>query len=498
MARWLRRPAAWILVAIVVAYCGLGVLYAVYTPPWQAPDEPAHYNYVCYLAVHRRLPVLQDGDYPHAYLEEIVRAKFPPEMTIDPIRYEFWQPPLYYLLALPVYLLFGGALLPLRLLSVACGAALLIVSYDIVRQVFPRNEALSLGTVALIAFVPQHLAMTSAVNNDALAELILAGVVWGLIKWVVGEGGLEDEANQGELRRLVAVGLLMGLGLLTKTSTLVSVPLALVALALRRRRPDLSFIACLLLPALLLVLPWLVRNAVVYGGLDVLGWNRHGTVVAGQPRTAEWIGLFGASNVLRWGLTTTFQSFWAQFGWMAVPIDVRIYWALALFCGLVGVGFILYVRRAWPERVLGPNLDEISRRAASLLAVWLLLTVASYLWYNITFVQHQGRYLFPALVPIAAISALGWQEALRVENARWLAMVLLAGAVALIVIGLTAGQLNKTAVALMGGAAVLMAGQSFLAERFRLAFFALPYLGLAILSLICPFIFIVPYLQFLA
>ncbi len=486
MANWLRRSATWILVAIVVAYCVLGILYAVYTPPWQSPDEPAHYNYVRYLAAHHRLPVLQAGDYPHDYLEKIVRAKFPPEMTIDPIRYEFWQPPLYYLLAVPIYLLFGGALIPLRLFSVACGAGLLIVAYGIVRQVFPRNEALALGTVALIAFVPQHLAMTAAVNNDALAELILAGVMWGLVRWVA------SEEQEGEPRILVAAGVLMGLGLLTKTSTVVSVPLALVALVLRRKRANVSSVARLLLPAMLLVLPWLVRNAAVYGGLDVLAWGRHGAVVADQPRTAEWVALYGLGNVLRWGLTTTFQSFWAQFGWMAVPIDVRIYRALALFCGLAGVGFVLHVMRVWRERSL--RLDEGSQRAASLLVLWLLLTGASYLWYNATFVQHQGRYLFPALVPIAVFFALGWREALRPENARWLAVALLVGCAAAIVRGLASGRFSKTTVALTGGAAVILGGQSFLGTRFRLAAFTLPYLGLAALALACPFVFIAPYL----
>ena len=492
MADWLRRPAAWILVAIVVVYCVLGVLYAVYTPPWQAPDEPAHYNYVRYLAEQRRLPVLQPGDYPHAYLEKIKGAKFPPEMTIDPIRYEFWQPPLYYLLAVPIYFLGGGALIPLRLLSVACGAGLLIVAYGIVRQVFPQNESLALGTVALIAFIPQHLAMTAAVNNDTLAELILAGVVWGLVRWIVREEIWGTKGKWGELGELARVGVLIGLGLLTKTSTVVSVPLVLVALVLCRKRAGARSFVNLLLPAVLLVLPWLVRNAAVYGGLDVLAWGRHDAVVVGQPRTADWVALYGPGNVLRWGLTTTFQSFWAQFGWMAVPIDARIYLALALFSGLAGIGFVLYVMRVWRER--GLRLAEGTQRAAGLLALWLMLTGTMYLWFNATFVQHQGRYLFPALVPIAIGFALGWREVLRQENARWLAVVLLVGAGLLVVRGLVAGQFSKTAVALAGGAAALLGGQSFLEGRFRLAAFALPYLGLAVLALICPFVFIAPYL----
>jgi hypothetical protein len=32
------------------------------------------------------------------------------------------------------------------------------------------------------------------------------------------------------------------------------------------------------------------------------------------------------------------------------------------------------------------------------------------LYYNLTFVQHQGRYLFPALIPIGLAFAIGWWQ----------------------------------------------------------------------------------------
>ncbi|MGB9578246.1 MAG: hypothetical protein ACPL3S_03140, partial [Halothiobacillaceae bacterium] len=69
---------------ILALYLALGSLYAVFTPSWQAPDEPAHYNYVRYLAEYGRLPILHFGDYPHAYLEQLKAAHFPPEMSIAP------------------------------------------------------------------------------------------------------------------------------------------------------------------------------------------------------------------------------------------------------------------------------------------------------------------------------------------------------------------------------------------------------------------------------
>ena len=67
-----------------------------------------------------------------------------PHIRIDPIRYESHQPPLYYLLATPVFLL-GRALgmetplLPLRLFSMALGLASLLVAYRLVRTLVPGS-----------------------------------------------------------------------------------------------------------------------------------------------------------------------------------------------------------------------------------------------------------------------------------------------------------------------------------------------------------------------
>ena len=66
------------IMLIIVTYLTMGILYAAKIPPWETPDEPAHYNYIKYLAENYRFPVLRMGDYPHDYLEEIKARHFPP------------------------------------------------------------------------------------------------------------------------------------------------------------------------------------------------------------------------------------------------------------------------------------------------------------------------------------------------------------------------------------------------------------------------------------
>jgi 4-amino-4-deoxy-L-arabinose transferase-like glycosyltransferase len=387
------------LIVIVAIYVVLGVLYATLTPTWQVPDEPAHYNYIRSLAEGRGLPVIEPGDYDQNYLSRLTTEKFPPELSIEPLEYADHHPPLYYLLATPVYLLFDGALLPLRLLSVLFGAALLVVAFGTVRAIFPARPELALMAAAFIAFIPQHVAMTAGVENDALAELIVGGALWALVIYV--GGGRE---------RPWPIGLLLAAALLTKPQAYVVLGVAAVAVVLRWRRERRTVgwavgqLAWMFIPALLLSAPWFIRNGLIYGWSDPTGLARHDEVVAEQMRTSEFLALHGWTSYWKRALTFTFQSFWGQLGWMAVPLPTRVYQALALLSALLFAGFIIYLvqhRRRLPI----PPLPHSS--APLLLVLSAFFTLSSYVWYNLTFVQHQGRYLFPALIPIGTAAALG-------------------------------------------------------------------------------------------
>jgi len=500
-----------LLALILMAYLGMGLLYAIYTPAWQVPDEPAHYNYVRHLAEMGHLPILRMGDYPHEYLEEIKARRFPPELSIDPIRYEFHQPPLYYLLAVPVYWLGGGRPLPLRLFSVALGAALLLIAYGLVRRIFPGRPTLALGTVAFVAFVPMHVAMTAGVENDTLAEVLLATVALLAVQHIM-DGA---EGNSGETRnRLALMGVMLGLVLVTKTTAYVAIPVALAAIIWRWHLTHHAsrFRSCRLLgwqlllafaPALLIALPWYVRNAVVYGWPDIIGLRWHNAVVVGQPRTAEWIAHYGWGTFLRRFAEFTFKSFWGVFGWLGVFVDNRIYLALGLMSGVVAVGLgSLVARRSWARAEWGLRGSGGNSRGLEgalgqlmLLALWIGFTVLQYLGYNITFVQHQGRYLFPALIPFGLAFALGWQEVLRPRMSRKVAALLAVVVLILAAIGLARGDWPTWPLILTLAVALGLLVRPQLPRRLDGLLFALPFIGLALLDLICLFGFIVPALR---
>lgn len=414
------------LALLLLAYLLVAGLYAVYTPPWQAPDEPAHVSYVRQLA-SGSLPVIEPGDYDQDYQGTVISSEFDPQYSVAPFSYEDWQPPLYYLLLTPVYLLFDGALVPLRLVSVLLGAGVVLVAYLVGRQVWPGRErlalALALTTAVFVAFLPQHVAILASVNNDSLAELLIGLILWLLLR-------LRTEVSG---RLWLLVGVLLGLGFLTKATVYLMVPLAALVLWWRYRRDRPALLANGLrvaVPAGLLGLPWWVRNMVVYGPLDPLATAAHDAVVVGQPRTVEWLALYGPGEVAGRFLRTTFQSFWGQFGWMALPLPSWIYAPLLLFTALVLLGLLW---NAFSRR----SPDPARRSPVPILLTAFLLSLLLYLGYNVTFVQHQGRYLFTALIPIGVAVAAGLGALGRPVWGRWpwLALGLPAG-LALALIGL--------------------------------------------------------------
>jgi len=397
------RPLPVFLIAVIAIYITIGVLYAALTPTWQVPDEPAHYNYIRALGQGRGIPVIEPGDYDQAYIGRLTTERFPSELSVEPLEYEDHQPPLYYLLATPIYLLFDGAVLPLRLLSVLFGAELLIVAYQTVRTVFPARPELASMTAAFIAFIPQHVAMTAGINNDALGELVAGGTLWALMVYV--NTGVEKDTGH---ERPWLVGLLLAAVLLTKTTIYFVLGVAVLAVAIRWWQEHRALrwaaieLAWMLIPALVLSAPWFIRNGLAYGWPDITGLSRHNAVVEGQPRSIEWLAAYGWGGLLARMARTTFQSFWGQFGWMAVVLPARIYQALALFSVLLagGCSWWLLDRRR-------PALSFHQRTSLILFLVSFIFILLEFLGYNLAFVQHQGRYLYPALIPIATAVALG-------------------------------------------------------------------------------------------
>jgi 4-amino-4-deoxy-L-arabinose transferase-like glycosyltransferase len=405
------RTARWLLVPILLAYVTIAIGYARATPRWNNPDEPAHVNVVRYLVSTGHLPVLTEGDWDADLLARLTTAWFPNDYEVDAIRYESHQPPLYYLLAAPVYRLtltqpLNRQILALRFVSIVFGAIGVAAAFVAGREAAPAEPIIAVLTAATVAFVPMYTAISAAVNNDSLANALAAITLAALM--IGRRRGFSD-------RWAVGLGVLVGAVVLTKLTIYVFVPIVLGVLLLAGRKSltgDAPWWQALRWPAVASITGlvvsgwWLVRNALIYGPLDIFALQRHDAIVVGQPRWTsvdlESLGFF---------LKIIFRSFWGVFGWMGVVLDDGFYWLyLALTLLAVG-GYIFGARLASRTPPRAPHGAPPIRRGLchrGLLAWATLLVCGEVVYYNLTFIQPQGRYVFPALVPIAILLATGW------------------------------------------------------------------------------------------
>jgi len=246
-----------------------------------------------------------------------------------------------------------------------------------------------LAVPAFVAFLPMHTFITSSVNNDSLAELLASLVILSLFR--ILKGGLSWQ-------RVMNVACLLASGLLTKRTTTFTIPLVALTIIplyyLRAKSPKLP-------PA----------DKTPHTSSR---WLRQWYI---------WLLIISAIGLGLWALTLnlqfairyslfallTFASFWANFGWLNVPLDLGWYAALAVFSLLALCGLGLFAVRV--ARGI-ETLEPWQRRALLmlLLAVLLIFAQTASMMIVPSYIPQQGRYLFPALIPLAVFFTLGLRE----------------------------------------------------------------------------------------
>lgn len=362
------------LFVILLGYGVLGALYVANTPLGGTPDEPAHLAVIQQIAAEGCCPVMQDH-----------------------LEYEDHQPPLYYLLLTPIYQLSRSDVFALRYASMLLGAGAVIAAWAAARIAFPKAHWLAIGGAAFVAFLPQRLAMMAGVQNDALAES-LAGALIVAALW---------HAHLDPYRKLhpLLLGLLLGLAFLTKLTLYPLAAVVLLAVMLRGLRDKVGLTglirasAWVIIPAVLIGSLLWIRNISIYGFPDFFAQARHDQLALGpewnQPTRADWLELKGLAGWYSDLISTSFRSFWGQFGQMSVPLRERDYTLLMALSGVALLGALIGLALSI-RQVARPQ-----REAIILLAATFVLILGAYLYYNLKFVQFQGRYLYPALIPIA-------------------------------------------------------------------------------------------------
>ena len=181
-----------------------GLAYILITPPWQAPDETTHFQFM-ELLTQRSLSEIRkieqktaDEDYielERRILESMKKHdawKNKNIPTPDPLPKRFreatfystsppkiYRPPLYYLLGAGLLRLFDSQdletrLYIARLYSLILTVGTVILSYFIGHLAF-QNEREALMTGVFVSFLPQFMVIGTSVNSDNLVNLLASG-----------------------------------------------------------------------------------------------------------------------------------------------------------------------------------------------------------------------------------------------------------------------------------------------------------------------------------
>src|SRR6266511_5027133 len=181
----LRALVAAQLVAILV--CGVATVARF--PVWALVDERAHYAYVQTVAEEQRLPVLRD-DLISPEAEAIDEGTFPHRGRLDPRRrglagqsYEAFQPPLYYVLATPIFRLpfdHLGKVYVLRALGLLLLAGTIALVWLLAREAVPTASLAAFSVALTFVLWPGVVVRAVTVSNAGLEMFLGAAILLSL------------------------------------------------------------------------------------------------------------------------------------------------------------------------------------------------------------------------------------------------------------------------------------------------------------------------------
>lgn len=375
----------------LVAGLVLRLFCMVLTPEYFAQDEAPHFKYVVYLYQNYSLPV---------------QTAMTGAASND---WEYYQPPLYYALAVPFYALgerVGGshaAFYMVRLFSVVLWVLGFWFAARALSCLPNLHEGLKTLVLSLWAFLPSHVVSSSMVNNDNLA----APLSWSLIL-------LATQSISGAGSGIL-LGVLLGLLINTKLTGVLVFAYVLIYGVIEWRRHGMAAVSVDLqcrLAALIIGtamwLPMIIRNIHVYGSPTAES-------VANVPRA--WASTWQA-------VIETFQymarTFWASSG-PSNNVSHGFPLAGILLTVLAAWGGLMRVRAHYLHKVpQGPKL--VSPSAFYAMAGVFALNWVLVVRFGISYGQGQGRFFFPLLPVVAVLLGVGLAQTslgCRVLNARY-------------------------------------------------------------------------------
>lgn len=430
-----------LILILLVFFLVRGLIFASVIPPWQAPDEPLHYDYIHYLSIEKKWPVLGKvaicrqvkNSLRGYYFSPIISEKMPyrlkkdldiPENYSGPTKHDtrtskygmilkfngkgrapnqiIQHPPLYYIIGAFFYLLFlkflsfTAQIWFLRIFSVILGFATVYIGWLSAKLLFEKQPFLQYALVGFLALQPMFGYIFSVINNDSLT-IFLFSFLFYLMVLTVKEGMTQ--------KRLYLIAIIFSLGMLTKVTFIISLPAIIFVLVFAQKKSQWPVYLIASVISFVIFGWWYIRLLMVYGTfLPRIDFY--------QPNPAN-----GLANVSLLGYliftpfkNKIFSSFWGSFGWLRLRYPYRINFILKYMTFLVMTGLGLEIVIGFFRKIKW-NYEMKLMILSVGLVVLLLVSILIPSWSGARktgFIEGvQGRYLFPLMIPLAYLLVLG-------------------------------------------------------------------------------------------
>lgn len=384
-------------------------IFALLVPPFEAPDEPDHLDYINYIITRKSLPnqliseqcVKGEGhQYPLYYLlsstiASVITKSKPVRVAAEPNPQSTRHGGSDNLV--PLYKLTGRefptfrdkiAFYSIRLLSILFGLCNIALIASAGKLVFKKGRCALLPAV-FAALLPQFLFITGTINNDNLANLLGTAFILSCLKIIY---------SPNDSRNYLLAGITAGLALITKKNFIALAPGLLVAIGYaftdtKDKRRLLINCTMLIGTALILSGWWFIRSWNIYG--ELLGSAMEKNTLAASIHSKSIFSPYFMAEMP----FVAFISFVGRFGWVNVPVSKYV---LLLYASIISLGLFGFAVRLVKSR--------LKDRAMVSSMIFVCLCLSGFIYYNLTYTQPQGRFMFPSLSAISLILTYGWYE----------------------------------------------------------------------------------------
>jgi 4-amino-4-deoxy-L-arabinose transferase-like glycosyltransferase len=389
--------------------------YIYASPHFESPDSITHIAMIKWISEHNSELPIQSKGHNQLYGQQAS------------------QPPLYYFLMMPVWSVFDTsdfddiyqrnflaisgnpsrlgnrnlvmyqqphppylqgtslAIYAMRLITLMMSTVTVIGVFQSARTILPDRLGFAVLATSFTAFNPQFLFIGASVSNDNLVTMLATLITWQML--IMLRDGFQT-------RRSLILAVLITFATLTKLNGLVLVLVVALAglwVAYRTRNiRGLIILGSAMLGFWLVVGSWwYIRNIMLYD--ELFG-------------TGAMIANYGKRSITFEQLITLegrgfLQSYWGLFGWFSIFTNEWHYRIMDGVMALSLVGLIPYVARF--------RKKTFAITAFGILSIMAIVGMVMLIWWTSQTTGSQGRLIFPYIVALSILMAMGL-HALRI------------------------------------------------------------------------------------